>query len=54
MGAGKSNAEIAWIMAISPRTVQKHPEHIFDKLGVQNRLAALLRARSSPKRPTPA
>ncbi len=54
VGAGKSNAEIAWIMAISPRTVQKHLEHIFDKLGVQNRLAALLRARTSPKRSTPA
>jgi DNA-binding CsgD family transcriptional regulator len=36
---GKSNVEIARIMGISPRTVQKHIEHIFDKLGVESRVA---------------
>jgi DNA-binding CsgD family transcriptional regulator len=45
VGLGKTNTEIAWIMTISPRTVQKHLEHIFDKLGVENRLSALMRVR---------
>jgi DNA-binding CsgD family transcriptional regulator len=36
---GKSNSEIAAILGISPRTVQKHVEHIFEKLGVESRIA---------------
>jgi len=44
LGAGKRNAEIAQLLGISPRTVQKHLEHLFDKLGVENRTAAVLRA----------
>lgn len=36
---GKTNGEIARIMGISPRTVQKHIEHIFEKLGVETRVA---------------
>lgn len=38
--AGKTNAEIGFILGISLRTVQKHLEHIFDKLGVETRTAA--------------
>jgi DNA-binding CsgD family transcriptional regulator len=37
---GKSNAVIGSIMGLSPRTVQKHLEHIFQKLGVETRTSA--------------
>ncbi|MCI0418095.1 MAG: helix-turn-helix transcriptional regulator [Acidobacteria bacterium] len=37
---GKTNADIATILGSSPRTVEKHLEHIFQKLGVENRTAA--------------
>jgi DNA-binding NarL/FixJ family response regulator len=37
---GKSNREIAEILSMSPRTVNKHLEQIFPKLGVENRTAA--------------
>lgn len=42
LGEGKSNAEIGYLLGISPRTVGKHCERIFEKLGVENRLAAAL------------
>lgn len=32
---------IAAVLGLRPRTVQKHLEHIFDKLGVDNRTAAV-------------
>jgi DNA-binding response OmpR family regulator/DNA-binding CsgD family transcriptional regulator len=41
---GKSNREIGEILTISPRTVNKHLEQIFVKLGVENRAAATARA----------
>ncbi|HTV77155.1 MAG TPA: response regulator [Steroidobacteraceae bacterium] len=41
---GKSNREIGEILAISPRTVNKHLEQVFVKLGVENRAAAAARA----------
>jgi DNA-binding CsgD family transcriptional regulator len=37
---GKSNREISEILLISPRTVNKHLERIFSKLGVENRASA--------------
>ncbi|MFQ5779122.1 MAG: LuxR C-terminal-related transcriptional regulator [Terriglobia bacterium] len=37
---GKTNAEIGAILGLSPRTVQKHLERVFSKLGVENRTAA--------------
>lgn len=37
---GKANREIAIILAMSPRTVNKHLEQIFRKLGVENRTSA--------------
>lgn len=41
---GKSNREIGEILTISPRTVNKHLELIFVKLGVANRASAAARA----------
>lgn len=41
----KTNKEIALILGISARTVQKHLETIFTKLGVETRTAAALWAR---------
>lgn len=41
---GKTNTEIGVILSTSPRTVQKHLEHIFKKLGVETRTAAAVRA----------
>ncbi|MDY6945567.1 MAG: DNA-binding response regulator [Pseudomonadota bacterium] len=41
---GKANREIGEILAISPRTVNKHLEQIFVKLGVANRASAAARA----------
>ena len=41
---GKSNREIGEILDISPRTVNKHLEQVFVKLGVENRAAAAARA----------
>lgn len=37
---GKTNREIGMILDMSPRTVNKHLEQIFRKLGVENRTAA--------------
>jgi len=37
---GKSNKEIAEILGMSVRTVNKHLEQVFPKLGVENRTAA--------------
>jgi len=37
---GKSNRDISDILGISPRTVNKHLEQIFTKLGVENRASA--------------
>jgi DNA-binding CsgD family transcriptional regulator len=44
VAAGKTNVEIAMLLAISARTVQKHLEHIFQKLGVETRTAAAVSA----------
>lgn len=40
LGRGKSNRDIAEILVMSPRTVNKHLEGVFSKLGVENRASA--------------
>jgi DNA-binding CsgD family transcriptional regulator len=37
---GKINKDIGDILGTSPRTVNKHLEHVFEKLGVETRTAA--------------
>jgi DNA-binding CsgD family transcriptional regulator len=37
---GRTNAEIAAILGVRSRTIDKHVEHIFDRLGVETRMAA--------------
>jgi len=48
---GKTNRDVSDILGMSPRTVNKHLEHIFVKLGVETRAAAtalVLRAAQRP------
>lgn len=40
LSVGKANRDIAQILGLSPRTVDKHLEQIYAKLGVENRTAA--------------
>ena len=49
IGQGKTNVEIAATMGISPRTVQKHIEHIFEKVGVKTRVAVASRLHVFPR-----
>ncbi|KQT47488.1 LuxR family transcriptional regulator [Aureimonas sp. Leaf454] len=41
---GKPNRDIAEILSLSPRTVNKHLETVFSKLGVENRASAAILA----------
>jgi DNA-binding CsgD family transcriptional regulator len=44
LGGGKTDRDIAAILGISPRTVHKHLQRIYEKLGVETRTAAVARA----------
>ncbi|HEX4768748.1 MAG TPA: response regulator transcription factor [Lichenihabitans sp.] len=44
LACGKANRDIAEILDLSPRTVNKHLETIFSKLGVENRASAAVLA----------
>ncbi len=41
LARGKSNRDIAEILGLSPRTVNKHLEQIYAKFGVESRSAAV-------------
>ena len=41
---GKTNKDIGVILELSPRTVQKHLEHIYRKIYVESRTAAAAKA----------
>ncbi|HVS04700.1 MAG TPA: LuxR C-terminal-related transcriptional regulator [Candidatus Dormibacteraeota bacterium] len=43
VAGGKTNPQIAGRLLVSPRTVQKHLEHVYDKLGVRTRTAAAMK-----------
>jgi DNA-binding CsgD family transcriptional regulator len=45
VAAGKTNRDIAAILGARPRTIEKHLERIYEKLGVETRTAAAARAR---------
>ena len=44
LGKGKTDKDIGGILGISPRTVHKHLQRVYEKLGVENRTAAVVRA----------
>jgi len=50
LSKGKTNRDIAQILGLSPRTVDKHLEQIYAKLGVENRTAAAAIATSAGRR----
>jgi DNA-binding response OmpR family regulator/DNA-binding CsgD family transcriptional regulator len=52
LSKGKTNRDIAQILGLSPRTVDKHLEQIYAKLGVENRTAAAAIATSASRRNT--
>lgn len=48
---GKTNRDVSDILGMSPRTVNKHLEHIFVKLGVETRAAATALVLKAAQRP---
>jgi DNA-binding NarL/FixJ family response regulator len=51
---GKTNKDIGDILGTSPRTVNKHLEHVFHKLGVETRTAAATMAMNRMRATAPA
>lgn len=50
VAAGKTDRDIAQILGISPRTVHKHLQRVYAKLGVETRTAAVMRALAPRRR----
>jgi DNA-binding CsgD family transcriptional regulator len=51
VAAGKTDRDIGAILAISPRTVHKHLQNIYEKLGVETRTAAVMRVGAASRPP---
>lgn len=51
LAAGKTDRDIGAILNISPRTVQKHLQRIYEKLGVETRTAAVMRTLAARRQP---
>jgi len=49
VAAGKANRDIAAILGASVRTIEKHLEHAYEKLGVETRTAAAMRFAPRPR-----
>jgi len=47
LAGGKTDRDIGEILGISPRTVHKHLQRIYEKLGVETRTAAVMRVMSA-------
>lgn len=47
IGRGLSNDEIAAQLVVAPKTVRNHVTHLYDKLGVEGRAQAIVRAREA-------
>ncbi len=47
MAQGRDNAQIAATLGLSEKTVRNHVTHVFDKLAVENRPQAIVRAREA-------
>lgn len=52
VACGKTNRDIGTILGLSPRTVNKHLEHVYVKLGVETRTAAASVALAAVGRPS--
>jgi DNA-binding NarL/FixJ family response regulator len=48
---GLSNKEISLALGISPRTVQKHLQRVYQQMGVQTRAEAIVRMHRQARRP---
>jgi DNA-binding NarL/FixJ family response regulator len=53
VAAGRTNSAIAHELQLSPRTVAKHLEHVYRKLGVSSRAAAMSRMARPGEPPGP-
>lgn len=49
VAAGKTDRDVAQLLACSPRTVHKHLQRVYVKLGVETRTAAVMRVLGGPR-----
>jgi DNA-binding CsgD family transcriptional regulator len=54
LATGRTAGAIGWTLGCSPRTVQKHVEHVYRKLGVTDRVNAVRIGREAGLLPIPA